>query len=79
MINEHDINDHECELYKLNKGDMFKLAEEAEDVKVPIASNEFKQHDLFKFHHVDGMYSYCTALSDGAVHHFAAWTKVRKL
>jgi len=29
----------------------------------------------FKFHHVDGMYSYCT-LENGEVVHLAAWTEV---
>ena len=30
----------------------------------------------YLFHHVDGMYSYCTCLHDDSVVHFAAWTEV---
>lgn len=77
MINEHDLKDHECPLYELSRGDRFKLIKD-EEVKTPPASNEFKLNDVFRFENVDGMYSYCTDMA-GAVHHFAAWTKVRKL
>ena len=30
---------------------------------------------VFLFHHIDGMYSYCTDMS-GGVFHLAAWTEV---
>jgi hypothetical protein len=76
MINEHDINDHECALYELSMGARFKLADD--EIKVPIASNEFKINDIFKFETIDGMYSRCFD-SAGKLHHFAAWTKVRVL
>jgi len=33
---------------------------------------------ILKFHHVDGMYSYCTTES-GEVVHLAAWTEVEVL
>lgn len=77
MINEHDLKDHECPIYNLHNGDRFKLIED-EEIKVPPASAEFKINDLFRFDHLDGMYSYCTD-TEGLVHHFAAWTKVRKV
>jgi len=32
----------------------------------------------YLFHHVDGMYSYCTD-KDGYAYHFAAWTEVEVL
>jgi hypothetical protein len=75
MINEHDINDHECALYELTKGAKFKL-DDSEAIKVPVSSNQFKINDIFKFERIDGMYSRCFD-SEGALHHFAAWTKVK--
>ena len=34
---------------------------------------------IYKLHHIDGMYSYCTRESDKKVIHFAAWTEVEKI
>ena len=33
---------------------------------------------VYLFHHIDGMYSFCTD-DRGVVYHFAAWTEVSKL
>lgn len=66
-----------CKLYDLRNGDKFKVVDD-EDLKVPPASNEFDLSDIFRFDHLDGMYSYCTDMK-GTVHHFAAWTNVRKV
>lgn len=76
MINEHDINDM-CSLYELKAGTKFVLGGD-EAVQVPPASAPFNIEDVFTLRNIDGMYSYCID-SKGAVHHFAAWTKVLKL
>lgn len=76
MINEHDINDM-CSLYELKEGTKFILDGD-QTVKVPETHEPFNIEDIFKLRNIDGMYSYCTD-SKGAVHHFAAWTKVIKL
>jgi len=46
-----------------------------ENTKVPIVSKETPNGTILKFHHVDGMYSYCRT-KDGNVIHPAAWTEV---
>jgi len=76
MINEHDITDHECALYELNKGDKFKIIDD--DLKVPIAHDEVDLAAEYWFGHIDGMYSYCKDMT-GNIVHFAAWTKVKKV
>lgn len=73
MISEVDINDMKA-LYDLPKGTFFKLAP-TDVVQVPIDSPKFEFADVFKFLHIDGMYSFCTD-KNGTVHHFAAWTEV---
>ena len=73
MISEVDINDMKA-LYDLPYASYFKLLPD-NDVKVPPASIEYVQADVFKFMGIDGMYSKCTD-SMGQLHHFAAWTKV---
>jgi len=35
----------------------------------------FEEDGVLFFHHIDGMYSYCTDMSGGVVH-LAAWTDV---
>ena len=35
----------------------------------------FEEDGVLLFHHIDGMYSYCTDMSGGVVH-LAAWTDV---
>jgi hypothetical protein len=77
MINEHDIEDMCVPLYSLKKGTKFKLSDE-EEVRVADESYDLNTEDLFTFDHIDGMYSLCKD-SNGAIHHFAAWTKVFKL
>jgi hypothetical protein len=77
MINEHDIEDMCVPLYSLKKGTKFKLSDE-EEVRVADESYDINTDDLFTFDHIDGMYSLCKD-SKGAIHHFAAWTKVFKL
>lgn len=76
MINEHDIADHECALYELNKGDKFKIIDD--NLKVPVAHDEVDLAAEYWFGHIDGMYSYCKDMT-GNVVHFAAWTKVKKV
>jgi hypothetical protein len=76
MINEHDIEDHECALYELARGDKFKIVDD--DLKVPVAHDEVDLAAEYLFGHIDGMYSYCKDMT-GNVVHFAAWTKVKKV
>ena len=42
--------------------------------QIPPNALGLKQYDEIKFHHIDGMYSYCT--KDNIVCHLAAWTEV---
>lgn len=44
-------------------------------IKTPPASIPIKRGDILQFHHIDGMYSYCTN-KDGEVVHLAAWAEV---
>lgn len=76
MINEHDIADHDCALYELNKGDHFVIVDD--DLQVPPAHEAVDKAAQYWFGHIDGMYSYCKDL-EGNLVHFAAWTKVRKV
>lgn len=43
--------------------------------KVPPAARPAVQGMQLHFHHIDGMYSFCTD-ADGKVYHLAAWTLV---
>lgn len=75
MISEVDINDH-IELFNLQRGEYFTLNLN-DPVAVPPASNDFDPMGVFKFMGVDGMYSKCYD-SNGGLHHFAAWTMVKR-
>ncbi len=75
MINEHDI-DGMLELHNLRRGDLFKIVDDS--IQVPPAHPPFTLDAIFKFRHIDGMYSYCIDPA-GEVVHFAAWTKVVKV
>jgi hypothetical protein len=59
-------------LYEVPNYTMVRLVPETE-VKIPVGST--LPTDVFKFHKIDGMYSYCTT-ADGTVVHPAAWTEV---
>ncbi len=59
-------------LYEVPNCTKVKLIPETE-VQIPIEST--LPSDVFMFHHIDGMYSYCVA-EDGTVCHPAAWTEV---
>lgn len=74
MISEIDIADM-TELYKLNRGDHFKFAEE--DLKTPPSAPEIDPELLWKFLKVDGMYA--QIMNSGHVLFVAAWTKVVKV
>lgn len=63
------------ELYKLNRGDKFKLKKEP---TVPPVAPEGDMRKTYKLKNIDGMYSYVTD-SEGNVYHFAAWTEVEKV
>ena len=60
------------ELYNLKRGDHFRLLEEPQ---IPPVADEGKMDKVYRFDHVDGMYSYITD-TEGNVYHFAAWTDV---
>lgn len=45
---------------------------------VPPCAPELEEGDELNFHHIDGMYSYCTTDS-GKVVHVAAWTLVKEV
>ena len=45
------------------------------DVKVPPCAPQINDGDLLNFHHIDGVYSYCTN-ADKEVVHLVAWAEV---
>lgn len=45
------------------------------DVKVPPCAPQISNGDVLKFHHIDGMYSYCTNINKEVVH-LVAWAEV---
>ena len=44
-------------------------------IAVPPLAPDITEEEVINFHHVDGMYSYCTK-DDGTVCHLAAFTEV---
>lgn len=62
-------------LYEVPRNTFVKVISEAQS---PIDSFPIPIGQVIKFHHVDGMYSYCTTL-DKEVVHLAAWIEVELL
>lgn len=59
-------------LYEVPRNTFVKVISEEPP---PVDSTPIPNGQVVKFHHVDGMYSYCTTL-DKEVVHLAAWTEV---
>lgn len=59
-------------LYEVPRNTRIKLLETP---KTPPAAPELEQDQELNFHHIDGMYSYCTT-DCGKIVHVAAWTLV---
>lgn len=51
-----------------------KLYEVPRNTKIKLKDSDGNYH-YYLFHHVDGMYSYCTDAEERVVH-FAAWAEV---
>lgn len=62
-------------LYKVPRNNRIKIIG---DIKVPTSSPQLIEGQELNFHHIDGMYSYCTTDS-GEVVHLAAWAEVELL
>jgi len=62
----------EMKLYELNKGDSFRLLE---DAAIPPAAPEGDKNSVYRFNKVDGMYANVLD-SEDVVHYFAAWTEI---
>lgn len=45
------------------------------DIGVPIAAPDIKAGEVIRFHHIDGMYSFCHNMK-GQVVHLVAWAEV---
>lgn len=83
MINEHDIEDYKASDYYQPYGNTeVKLYDLLRDTYFTFADS---LDSVFKLHNIDGMYSYCTGVTDdvklnedgsNSVYHFAAWTPV---
>ena len=52
---------------------MMELYNVPRNTRIRIKGSE--EDEVIMFHHIDGMYSYCTDMSGGVVH-LAAWTDV---
>ncbi len=60
-------------LYDLQNGCLkFRVMEEG---KSPPEAPQINEGEELTFHHLDGMYSYCTK-DNGDVVHLAAWTEI---
>ena len=59
-------------LYEVPRNTRIKLLETP---KSPPAAPELEEGEELNFHHIDGMYSYCTT-DCGKIVHVAAWTLV---
>ena len=59
-------------LYDVPKHSKIKVVVEG---KVPPEAAPINEGEELTFHHLDGMYSYCTR-DNGEVVHLAAWTEV---
>ena len=59
-------------LYEVPPGSTIRVLS---NILVPPAAPEIKPQDGLKFHHIDGMYSYCTD-TNGKVVHLVAWAEV---
>lgn len=59
-------------LYELNKGDSFRLLE---DASIPPAAPEGDKNSVYRFNKIDGMYANVFDSKD-VVHYFAAWTEI---
>ncbi len=46
------------------------------EIGVPPAAPEILEGQILNFHHIDGMYSYCTD-DRGKVYHLVAWAEVK--
>lgn len=59
-------------LYEVPRNTKVRLLENAD---LPPEHRGLAQQEVVLFHHVDGMYSYCTN-AEGFIVHPAAWTEV---
>lgn len=62
-------------LYEAKRNSVVEIIDD--DVFVPPDSPQLKKGDIIKFHHVDGMYSYCHAKDYEDPVHVAAYTEVK--
>ena len=62
-------------LYDVPRDTWVQVVPVEDGIKIPPAAPEIKAGELIHFHHVDGMYSFCTNLKEEIVH-LAAWTEV---
>lgn len=61
------------ELYNVPRNSKIRIVGTPENP--PPAHRQFKEGEILNFHHIDGMYSYCTD-KDGHVVHLTAWQEV---
>lgn len=59
-------------LYDVPRNTWVKVLEETDP---PPGGVKINQEEFIRFHHLDGMYSYCTDIA-GEVVHLKAWTEV---
>lgn len=59
-------------LYEVPRGCYVKLLEDDDG---PPAAKQLKKGDIVKFHHIDGIYSFCHD-EKGDIVHIKAWTEV---
>lgn len=59
-------------LHKVPEGSKIRVKS---DTQVPPSHRDFDEGEVVTFHHIDGMYSYCTD-KDGKPVHVVAWADV---
>jgi hypothetical protein len=62
-------------LHELKRGDFFRIIS---DNRFPPAHRSVPADEVYKFSHIDGMYSLCY-LRDGAMTHPVAWAEVEQV
>ena len=60
-------------LYEVPRGTPVRVVDQV--AQIPQGSPKVAAREIIDFHHIDGMYSYCTN-QKGETVHLAAWTEV---
>lgn len=60
-------------LHEVPRNTMIRIKDD--NIRVPVGAKAASKEEVIKFHHIDGMYSFCTNHKNEVVH-LALWTEV---